>query len=384
MRIIADENMPFAAEAFSNLGEVNLAPGRLMNAELLRTVDCLAVRSVTRVDSSLLSGSAVKFVGTATIGTDHVDTEYLGREGIKFASAPGCNAISVAEYVIAALFELAGRKGFTLAGKVLGIVGVGNVGSRLESRARALGLEVVLNDPPLADQTGDSKYRPLDELLERSDIVTVHVPLEKAGKYPTYHLVNQSLLASLGPGAVLLNTSRGAVADSFALLAAIGSGKLGAVVLDVWEGEPEIPLDLLRKVDLATPHIAGYSFDGKARGTRMIYEAACRHFGVEPVWTPEGLLPAPENPLIELTGRMDDAQDLLAKAVLESYDIAADDRNLRGIFDLPKDARAKHFDRLRRSYPVRREFASRTVRLGPGLKSLAPVLAGLDFTVETA
>ncbi len=383
MKTTADENMPFAAEAFAGLGEVQLAPGRGMSAELLKDTDCLAVRSITRVNESLLSGTPVKFVGTATIGTDHVDQEYLKRAGVGFASAPGCNAISVAEYVMAALLELAGRKGFTLSGKVLGIIGVGNVGRRVAKRARALGLEVILNDPPLSEQTGDKKYRPLDELLERADMVTVHVPLEEAGPHPTFHLLDESLLSRLKPGTILLNTSRGAVASGAAVEAAIDSGALGAVVLDVWEGEPAVRASLLEKVDIGTPHIAGYSFDGKARGTRMIYEAACRHFGVEPGWTPEGLLPAPAGAVIELTGGIADAQSLLANAVLTSYDIVADDRNMRAILNLPEDARAKEFDALRKGYPVRREFASRTVRLGPGLESLAGALEGLDFTVET-
>lgn len=382
MKITADENMPFATEAFSRLGKVRLAPGRGMSADLLSDTDCLAIRSITKVNEELLAGTPVKFVGTATIGTDHVDMEYLDRTGRKFSSAPGCNAISVAEYVMASLLALADRKEFTLAGKVLGIVGVGNVGSQVEKCARAIGLEVILNDPPLAEQTGDQKYRPLDELLQCADILTVHVPLEKGGSHPTYHLLDQSLLSRLKPGIILLNTSRGAVANGAAVEAAIDSGALGAVVLDVWEGEPEVPASLLEKVDIGTPHIAGYSYDGKARGTTMIFEAACSHFRVEPDWTVEGLLPAPANPVIELAGDTGNAQALLARVVLESYDIMADDKNLRAILELPENERAKYFDGLRKGYAIRREFASRTVRLEPGLESLAPVLKGLDFKVE--
>jgi erythronate-4-phosphate dehydrogenase len=382
VKITADENMPFAQEAFSNLGEVVLAPGREMNTEMLKDTDCLAIRSITKVSESLLSGTAVKYVGTATIGTDHVDQEYLKRSGVGFASAPGCNAISVSEYVMTALLELAGRKGFTLAGKTIGIIGVGNVGSRVEKRARALGLEVVLNDPPLAEKTGDKKYRSLDDLVERADIVTFHVPLEKGGAHPTYHLLDESLLARLKPGVILLNTSRGAVACGAAVEAAIDSDALGAVVLDVWEEEPGVRASLLEKVDIGTPHIAGHSFDGKAWGTKMIYDSACRHFGVESEWTLEGLLPAPANPVIDLTGDKGDSLALLARVTLESYDILADDNNLRGILNLPEDQRAKYFDGLRKGYAVRREFASRSVRLNPGQESLASVLTGLDFKVE--
>jgi erythronate-4-phosphate dehydrogenase len=382
VKITADENMPFATEAFSNLGDVTLAPGREMSTEMLKDTDCLAIRSITKVNESLLNGTAVKYVGTATIGTDHVDKQYLKNSGVGFASAPGCNAISVSEYVMTALLELAGRKGFTLAGKTIGIIGVGNVGSRVEKRARALGLEVILNDPPLAEQTGDKKYRPLEELVERADIVTFHVPLEKAGAHPTYHLLDKALLAKLKPGVVLLNTSRGAVASGEAVEAAIDSGALGAVVLDVWEEEPGVRASLLEKVDIGTPHIAGHSFDGKAWGTKMIYDSACACFGVEPCWTLEGLLPAPANPIINLAGVAGDSQALLAKSSLESYDILADDKNLREILNLPENERAKKFDGLRKGYAVRREFASRTVRLSPGQESLATVLAGLDFKVE--
>ncbi len=381
MKITADENMPFALEAFGSLGEVALAPGREMNAGMLKDTDCLAIRSITKVNEELLAGTPVKFVGTATIGTDHVDQEYLKSAGVGFSSAPGCNAISVSEYVMTALHQVAVRKGITLEGKTIGIIGVGNVGSRVEKRARALGLEVVLNDPPLAEKTGDKKYLPLDELIECADIVTVHVPLEKGGAHPTYHLLDESLLARLKPGVILLNTSRGAVASGAAVEAAIDSGALGAVVLDVWEGEPEVRAGLLEKVDIGTPHIAGHSFDGKAWGTKMIYDSACACFGVEPEWTLEGLLPAPANPVIDLTGDKGDAQALLARVTLESYDILADDKNLRAILELPNDERAKKFDGLRKGYAVRREFASRTVKLAPGQEGIAGTLEGWDFKV---
>ncbi|MFH1071498.1 MAG: 4-phosphoerythronate dehydrogenase PdxB [Candidatus Glassbacteria bacterium] len=382
MLTVADENMPFAAEAFGRLGEVRLAPGRKITAEILAGADCLAVRSVTKVNEALLAGSPVRFVGTATIGTDHVDTEWLARAGIGFASAPGSNAVSVAEYVVACLFELAGRLGLTLEGTAFGIVGCGNVGSRVAARARALGMKVVVNDPPLADRTGDLVYRPLEEALA-CDIVSLHVPLEKAGPYPTWHLAGQSFIGRMNPGAVLFNTSRGAVADSTALHRALGSGRLTAAVLDVWEGEPEIDTELLKKVAIATPHIAGYSFDGKVRGTRMIYEAACRHFGIDPDWDPANLLPPPENPVIEIPAGAK-RQEAVGLAVKKSYDILADDGRLRMIAGLPRGEQGKYFDSLRKTYPVRREWASRTVRLPAGMGQLRSVFEGLDFRVETS
>jgi erythronate-4-phosphate dehydrogenase len=338
---------------------------------------------VTRVDESLLAGSPVRFVGTATIGTDHVDTAYLERAGIGFSAAPGCNAVSVAEYVIAALFELAGRKNFRLREKSIGIIGVGNVGSRVESRAEALGMEVILNDPPLREATGEPKYRDLDQALE-SDIVTLHVPLEKGTAYPTYHMVDRKFVGRLKPGAILINTSRGAVVDSNALAGGVDSGLIGAAVLDVWEGEPDISLELLEKAEIATPHIAGYSYDGKVRGTRMIYEAACRYFGREPVWDAETLLPAPDRERLKLDGKLSLAEEFLHEAVARGYDIMGDDRALRKITEIAAEQRGAYFDRLRKEYPVRREWASSVVELSGELVELKAVFEGLGFRVETA
>lgn len=303
MLTIADENMPFAREAFGSLGEVRSLPGRSIGPGDVRGADILAVRSVTRVDERLLSGSRVRFVGTATIGTDHVDTAYLERAGIGFASAPGCNAVSVAEYVVAALLVLARRHRFSLGEKCLGIIGVGNVGSRVLERSRVLGMKVIANDPPLAEKTGDPLYRPLEEVIEGADIITLHVPLTREGAYPTYHMANQRFLDRVKPGAMLFNTSRGAVAGSAALKQALEDGRLAATVLDVWENEPGIDMELMRRTDIATPHIAGYSYDGKIRGTTMIYQAACRHFSLEPAWDAAGLAPASENSIIHPAGR---------------------------------------------------------------------------------
>jgi len=381
--IVADENMPFAREAFSLLGKVRLVPGRQITPDILADCDILAVRSVTRVDESLLASSPVRFVGTATIGTDHVDTAYLERAGIGFSWAPGCNAVSVAEYVVAALFELAGRKNFRLREKGLGIIGVGNVGSRVESRAKALGMKVILNDPPLRDKTGDPKYRDLNEALG-ADIVTLHVPLEKGTPYPTYHMVDTKFIKQLKPDAILINTSRGAVVDSNALAEGLDSGRIGAAVLDVWEGEPDIAINLMEKAEIATPHIAGYSYDGKARGTQMIYEAACRYFGREPEWDPKAFLPPPDRERLKLDGKLSLAEELTGKLVAESYDIINDDRALRKIAEVAPEERGAYFDRLRSEYPVRREWASRIVELSVELVELKPVFEELGFRVETA
>ncbi|MBN2290473.1 MAG: 4-phosphoerythronate dehydrogenase [Candidatus Glassbacteria bacterium] len=381
MLTVADENMPFASEAFGTLGRVRSLPGRGIAPADLREADILAVRSVTRVNGGLLSGSRVRFVGTATIGTDHVDTAWLERAGIGFSAAPGCNAVSVAEYVVAALLVLARRAEFTLEGRTLGVIGVGNVGSRVLARAEALGMRIIANDPPLADMTGDPLYRPLEEALA-ADIITLHVPLTGQGRYPTSHLVDRDLLERVRPGTILINTSRGPVADTRAVKSALGAGRLAAAVLDVWENEPEIDLELLESTAIATPHIAGYSYDGKVNGTTMIYRAACGHFGLDPDWDPAGLLPPPAEPVIRPSAAGSDPQSLLADIVPAAYDILADDRRLRLAAGLAAGERGGYFDRLRKQYPLRREFSAFTVEAGGSPPGLGHTLAGLGFRVK--
>ena len=319
MRIVADPNIPYVREAFTALGDVTLIPGRGMTAATVRDAEILLVRSVTPVNAALLDGSRVRFVATATIGTDHVNEAYLRNQGIGFASAAGSNANSVAEYVVAALLEWAHEHKFRLRDKTLGVVGVGNVGSRVVRYAEALGMRVLKNDPPLG----------MHEPALTADIVTVHVPLLDT----TRHMFHRDKLERF----FLINTSRGPVVDNKALLKAIDANRIPGAVLDVWENEPNISPELLDVVDLGTPHIAGYSLDGKVNGVRMIYEAVCRHFGFPPAWKPA--LPTP--PAIDLTG---DTREVVKRI----YDITADDAALR--------ANIRDFDRLRAEYPVRREF----------------------------
>jgi erythronate-4-phosphate dehydrogenase len=298
-KIIADENIPCAREAFSHLGEVRLLPGRAITRESLLDADLLLVRSITPVNAKLLQNTAVRFVGTATIGTDHVDTAYLERQNIAFASATGSNANSVAEYVVAALVHRAIKHGLSLASLTLGVVGVGHVGSRVEKMATALGMRVRLNDPPLARQTHDPQYLPLDALME-ADVITLHTPLAREGEDATFHLFDATRLQAMKCGSMLINTSRGAVVDNAALKTALQSGHLAAAILDVWENEPDIDVELLRLVEIGTPHIAGYSLDGKLNGTHQIYLAACEFIGVAPQWRLESALPPVRQPLIAL------------------------------------------------------------------------------------
>jgi erythronate-4-phosphate dehydrogenase len=380
VKIIADTNIPFVKECFSSAGEVALCPGRQMSAEVVRDADALLVRSVTPVNAALLEGSRVRFVGTATIGFDHVDRDYLDARGIGFASAPGSNANSVAEYIIAAMHVIAEKKGFALEGRSVGIVGVGNVGSRVARKVRAIGMQVVLNDPPLARQTGDAKYRPLEELFE-CDFITLHVPLNKSGRDKTHHMADRRFFASLKQGTVFINSSRGAVMETAAVKEAIGSRRISACVLDVWEHEPEIDTELLSMVDIGTPHIAGYSFDGKVVGMIMIYEAFCRYFGLKPAHSIDEFLPAPLVPVLEIDGKAGPQQTVIHNAIRSLYDIMGDDARMRGMLSQPPGEQGRYFDRLRKEYPVRREFQNTRIVLRNGSEALSARLRGIGFNV---
>jgi len=358
MNIVADPNIPFVREAFGELGKVALVPGRQMNATTVRDADLLLVRSVTPVNAQLLDGSRVRFVGTATIGFDHVDTQYLQQRGIRFATAAGSNANSVAEYIVAALLELAHRKGFRLREKTLGVVGVGNVGSKVVRYAEALGMRVLQNDPPRQRVEG-GPFVSLDRVVAEADIITLHVPLTRSGPDATFHLLEPRR-------GILINSSRGAVLDNRALLTA----PLEGLVLDVWEGEPNVLPGLLEKTDIATPHIAGYSLDGKVNGTRMIYEAVCRWCGLNPTWQPQLPRPVVERREVAVKPSEDD-EEVLRRVVREVYDIMADDAALR--------ADPRQFDKLRAEYPVRREFYNTTLVLQGASDGLRAKFAALGF-----
>jgi erythronate-4-phosphate dehydrogenase len=371
MRIVADPNIPFVQEAFGPLGEVRLVPGREINAGAVHDADALLVRSVTPVNAALLDGSPVKFVATATIGIDHVDQEYLSLKGIGFASAQSSNANSVAEYVVAAMLHMAQRRKLRLRDKTLGVIGVGNVGSHVVRDAQALGMRILQNDPPRARAGKAPQFISLERLLTEADVISLHVPLIREGSDATFHLFDKDRLTTLKVRKpILINTSRGAVVDNKALLKAIDGEWLGGVVLDVWENEPNISPELLDVVDLGTPHIAGYSFDGKVNGTRMIYRALCDSFGIEPSWEP--ILPPPPVPRVELTVSSDeDDEEVVRRVVRRIYDIAADDVALR--------KNILTFDKLRAEYPIRREFFNTALVLRGATEILRAKFAALGF-----
>jgi erythronate-4-phosphate dehydrogenase len=375
VKILADENIPFAREAFSPFGDVTLRGGRSMAAADLSDADVLLVRSVTRVDSALLEGTPVRFVGTATIGVDHIDTAYLKSAGIAFADAAGSNSRSVAEYVIAALLELRAH-GVTLDGTDLGIIGVGRIGTLVMEMATTLGMRPVGYDPPRAERDG-FRSASLEELVE-CPLLTIHVPLVRDGRHSTRHLVDDSFLEKLSDGAAIINTSRGGVIDSAALIRWLQGGRGGRAILDVWEGEPDIPSDLVEHCLVTTPHIAGYSLDGKLRGTAMLAEALGHHYGVESPWNPAEAIPADAG-TIEITPNSS-GLDAVAGAVRGAYDIRRDDAALRLLLGRDEAGRRAGFDDLRRSYPVRREFpAWRPDGITGSERSM---LAGLGFRVE--
>jgi erythronate-4-phosphate dehydrogenase len=376
VKIVADENIPYVREAFGTLGAVTVWPGREIGAEQVREADLLLVRSVTAVGAKLLEGSRVRFVGSATIGLDHVDQAWLQARGIVLAYAPGSNANSVAEYVVSALVAL---REVRCAGRTLGIVGLGRIGTLVRDKARALGMTVLANDPPL-ERAGKAGLVSLEDLLKRSDIVTCHVPLIREGPDATAHLLDASRLSLLKPHAAVINTSRGAVVDNAALLHCLQEKRLAGAVLDVWEGEPQPDPALIRAVTLGTPHIAGHSWNGKAAGTKMLYDAACTFFNRRFKWAP----PTPpggagRRPVAVEAGRSLD--EVLRDLVPRFYDIRRDDAALRAIAELPGPEQGRAFDQFRASYPARLEFRYTSVAVSVGRSKVPAALRKIGFTV---
>jgi erythronate-4-phosphate dehydrogenase len=382
MKIVIDAAIPYAEHILSGLGEVRLLPGRDMDAASVRAADVLVVRTVTRVDSALLAGSNVRFVATATSGTDHVDLEYLERAGIGFAAAGGCNARAVAEYVLSGLCAVVQQQDLDLRGKHAGIIGYGHVGTMVEKLLQACGINCLVNDPPLqARQPEDRTWHDLGEVLE-ADIVSLHVPLVRVGDHPTLNLVDSEFLARLGSDVIFINTSRGEVVDEAALCAFLDANPHAAAVLDVWRHEPKINTGLLTRTRVGTPHIAGYSSDAKLRATCMVYEQLRAFLGVTTA------PPLPTLPIVrEGNLRLSDWQDemeAIAMAVLGSYDIRSDSASLLRILELPDDQRGDYFDALRNQYPVRREFPAMRVELDHCPENLAGRLRALGFqTVDS-
>ncbi|MDH1308169.1 4-phosphoerythronate dehydrogenase PdxB [Pseudomonas fulva] len=375
MLIVADENIPLLDAFFQGFGEIRRYPGRSLDAASVREADILLVRSVTKVDRHLLEGSRVQFVGTCTIGTDHLDLDYFDQVGIRWSSAPGCNARGVVDYVLGSLLTLADLEGASLPERVYGVVGAGQVGGRLVSVLRALGWKVMVCDP-LRQAAEGGDYVELDTLLQACDVISLHTPLERGGQYPTWHLLGPAELAKLRPGAWLINASRGAVVDNGALRALLQQRDDLHAVLDVWEGEPQVDLQLADLCTVATPHIAGYSLDGRQRGTAQIYRALCQHLGVNEVIQLADLLPRPPVAQIELDAEVD-LQWALAMLCRAVYDPRRDDADFRRSLSEDVQQQRAAFDALRKHYPPRREIEGLSVRIHGSSPELARLIDAL-------
>lgn len=382
LRIVADENIPFVEEFFGDLGAVQRFPGRTLSTEQLREADVLLVRSVTSVNRELLEQTPVRFVGTCTIGTDHLDLDYLGRAEIEVASAPGCNANAVVEYVFGVLARM--RPDWQQAR--FGIIGCGNVGGALHRRLKDLGLTCACYDPFL-DNASYPDLTELEVVLD-CDVVCLHTPLTQSGSHPTFHLLGEPELEGLNSGTLLINAGRGAAIDNQALKRVLMRRHDLKVVLDVWEPEPLLDPDLLALVNGGSPHIAGYSYDGKVQGTAMIYQALCRFLDIEAEHSSAELLAADPSSCQPLVLRGDSAKDIINNALLDAFDVQEDDENLRATMTLSEEQRAQAFDQLRKTYRKRRECHSLEIGHWPnGLsadekKSLYQQLTTLGFTLS--
>lgn len=377
MKILVDENIPQAKEAFSNIGKVTLHHGREITNQLLKDVDILIVRSITQVNKNLLDNTPVKFVGTATIGTDHIDKEYLQSKNIFFADAAGCNSFSVAEYVITAIAKIFTETNKSFVDKKIGIVGYGNIGTKVTKFAKALGFETVINDPPLERQKVNENFRSLEEAL-KCDVITFHVPLNKTGVDKTYHLLNEENIHLIKSGSLLINTSRGPVVKNEVIKKRLKEQNDINVILDVWENEPKIDLELLNLVNIGTAHIAGYSLEGKLNGTFYVYEKLCRFLGINPEWTP--YYPNINESILKV-GTSKKIEEIIFDVCGKVYDIDYDNIQLRKISSENFSNSDKYFDQLRKNYKTRREFNNYTIKTDNGNQSIKEILKVLRFNV---
>ncbi|MHC1704857.1 MAG: 4-phosphoerythronate dehydrogenase [Tenuifilaceae bacterium] len=366
MKLVADINIPYlkgVLEPYFN--QVIYLPGNQISKEVVKDADALLVRTRTICNEELLKDSKVKFIASATIGYDHIDTNYCDQNGIAWATAPGCNSGGVLQWVVCALSQLSINKGISLNGKVLGVVGVGNVGSKIAKAGEALGMKVLCCDPPRKRNESLNDFVDIQTIASNSDIITFHVPLNNSGIDATYHLVNDNFFNKTKPNLVFLNSSRGEVVETSSLLKAISSGRIIASAIDVWEGEPKVSSEIVKEIDISTPHIAGYSLEGKVNGTKMIVDALSKFFklGIDP-WIPN---PNPVDKRINVNSPND-----LQNIVNQTYDILCDDINFR---KNPID-----FEKLRNEYSYRREFSAHDISTVDNI--LGNALSKLEFKVN--
>lgn len=381
MKIIADEKILYVREAFGGIGDLEMLPAKEITRTRIQSADILVLRSVTSINRQLLDGVPVRMVVTASIGTDHVDLRYISGREIRFASAAGGNANSVAEYVMAVIVRWLVERERTFAETTLGVIGIGNIGSLVAEMAGGLGMMVLRNDPPMAERRDDLSFLPLEQVLE-SDIVTLHVPLTKEGRHPTFNLVDSKHLGRIKPGSMLINTSRGRVLDQATLKRTLNEGRDLAAALDVWQNEPDIDLGLIGQLYVATPHIAGHSLDGKANCTLVAYRAVCEFLGVEPDWSPERNLPKPEHPVLKVRSGTASEEVALNDVIRQAYDTSQDDRDFRELARDSTDNFPSAFQRFRDKYRVRREFHNFEVDVREANEALQEKLRALGFRVS--
>jgi len=377
MKFVCASSLTLGREVFETIGDVVELPESDITSKALADADALIVRSKTPVNAELLEGTPVKFVGTATAGTDHVDEAFLQKAGIAFSSAAGCNAASVGQYITAAMVYLAEKYDFKLQDKTLGIVGHGHVGRQVQIKAEILGMKLLYSDPPLFDAHGDPRYIPLKELVPQCDILTLHVPLTEDGPNATRDFVTEEHLRAMPEGSFFINACRGEVVPSRAIETTLRDGHLQGAVLDVWNPEPEIPNTLLNLVDLGTAHVAGHSFEGKFNGTLICYQEACKHFDLDPSFVAAEHIPEVHAEPLEIAA----GPSALSKAITASYDINHDDQLLRESIVKDRDQRIMNFRSLRTNYRMRREFEGTSVKLTGADHPLTEMLTRLGFTV---
>jgi len=369
--LIIDDHIPFIRGVLEPYARVVYVKGGVITHDLAREADGVIIRTRTTCDARLLKGTNIKFIATATIGYDHIDTDFCRQNGIAWHHAPGCNASSVNQYIASVLASLSLRHDLSLNGKRIGIIGAGHVGTRVASLAKILGMVTLLNDPPRARTEGPGGFVSLEEIMETADIITFHVPLNLGGPDRTYHLAGMDFFQKLIKKPYIINTSRGAVVDTGSVKEAIRQGMISGYIADVWENEPYPDIELLNMTEIATPHIAGYSIEGKANGTAACVRAAGRFFGFGlDEWYPP-ILPPPANPIIQPAAEDKSPEQIVLNAVLSAYDVMMDDNAFR--------KNPENFEELRNHYPTRREFEAFTINLKNPSPSIVEILEGIGF-----
>ncbi|MCB9207090.1 MAG: 4-phosphoerythronate dehydrogenase PdxB [Ignavibacteriales bacterium] len=375
MKIIADDKIPFLKGVLEPYGNIEYYPGKEITKDKIIDADALIIRTRTKCNADLLYDTNVKLITTATIGYDHIDTNYCEENNLKWLNAPGCNSLSVHQYITTVLLHIAEKENIDLTQKVLGIVGVGNVGSKIQKAANALGMKILLNDPPRERNESNSKFVSLEKIKEEADIITFHVPLNNDGIDKTYHLADEKFFNELNKMPIIINSSRGEVVETSAIKNAIKNKKVSNVILDVWENEPEIDLELLEMTDISTPHIAGYSAEGKANGTSVCVNAVNKFFnlGIQENWYPTEIPLSKNGNEIEIDCSNKNDQQILSEAVSQTYDLLYDSILLK--------KSPETFEKQRGDYPIRREFSNYKVKLKSNNSSVEKKIKKLGFKI---